>query len=385
MVTTTETIVREDPYTEAYKRGLFQSVFDLVNQQMGFETVDTGRTDEAGNPILESRPIVDPETGQAIGPAYAPTYQVAGRTPYQQQARDLLQENLGAYMPYIQGGLGTIQRGQGLFEQAAQLAGETREDPYGYQEVASKAIQGGMEAFTPGTLEDPTSGISAFFNPYEEAVVSQVQEDFDKARRVSDIGQAAQAVGAGAFGGSRAAVTQQEALRNLDEAELRALGQLRQQGYGQALQAAQGAQEAQQRRALTGGSYLGNLGSTFGQLGQRDIELLGNLGQGISGLGVQEANLGSTASNLLRGDISALSGFGGQEQLLQQNVLDAMRQTNLERQQLPFQSYGYLSDVLSRVPSNQSTMATTTSPQQSGLGQAIGYGIAGLGALAGVA
>ena len=385
MVTTTETIVREDPYTEAYKRGLFQSVFDLVNQQMGFETVDTGRTDEAGNPILESRPIVDPETGKAIGPAYAPTYQVAGRTPYQQQARDLLQENLGAYMPYIQGGLGTIQRGQGLFEQAAQLAGDTREDPYGYQEVASKAIQGGMEAFTPGTLEDPTSGISAFFNPYEEAVVGQVQEDFDKARRVSDIGQAAQAVGAGAFGGSRAAVTQQEAQRNLDEAELRALGQLRQQGYGQALQAAQGAQEAQQRRALTGGSYLGNLGSTFGQLGQRDIELLGNLGQGISGLGVQEANLGSTASNLLRGDISALSGFGGQEQLLQQNVLDAMRQTNLERQQLPFQSYGYLSDVLSRVPSNQSTMATTTSPQQSGLGQAIGYGIAGLGALAGVA
>ena len=130
---------------------------------------------------------------------------------------------------------------------------------------------------------------------------------------------------------------------------------------------------------------MGNLGSTFGQLGQRDIELLGNLGQGISGLGVQEANLGTTTSNLLRGDISALSGFGGQEQLLQQNVLDAMRQTNVERQQLPFQSYGYLSDVLSRVPSNQSTMATTTSPQQSGLGQAIGYGIAGLGALAGVA
>lgn len=385
MVTTTETIVREDPYTEAYKRGLFESVFDLVNQQMGFERVDTGRTDEAGNPIYESRQIVDPETGQPIGPAYAPTYQVAGRTPYQQQARDLLQENLGAYMPYIQGGLGTIQRGQGLFEQAAQLAGETREDPYGYQEAASKAIQGGMEAFTPGTLEDPTSGISAFFNPYEEAVVGQVQEDFDRARRVSDIGQAAQAVGAGAFGGSRAAVTQQEAIRNLDEAELRALGQLRQQGYGQALEAAQGAQEAQQRRALTGGSYLGNLGSTFGQLGQRDVELLGNLGQGIAGLGQDEAALGTTASNLLRGDISALSGFGGQEQLLQQNVLDAMRQTNVERQQLPFQSYGYLSDVLSRVPSNQSTMGTTTTPQQSGLGQAIGYGIAGLGALAGVA
>jgi cyanate permease len=36
------------------------------------------------------------------------------------------------------------------------------------------------------------------------------------------------------------------------------------------------------------------------------------------------------------------------------------------------------------VPANQSTMSTNTTPQQSGLGQAIGYGIAGLGALAGV-
>jgi hypothetical protein len=52
MVTTTETIVREDPYTEAYKAGLFESIFDLVNQQMGYERVDTGRTDEAGNPIV---------------------------------------------------------------------------------------------------------------------------------------------------------------------------------------------------------------------------------------------------------------------------------------------------------------------------------------------
>ena len=91
MVTTTETIVREDPYTEAYKSGLFESIFDLVNQQMGYERVDTGRTDEAGNPIVENRALTDPETGAPLGPAYAPTYQVAGRTPYQQQARDLLQ------------------------------------------------------------------------------------------------------------------------------------------------------------------------------------------------------------------------------------------------------------------------------------------------------
>lgn len=377
-VVTQETVVREDPYTEAYKRGLFESVFGLVNQQMGFEQVPTGQYDAAGNPIVETRPILD-TSGRPVGPAYAPPQQVAGMSPMQQQARALLQENLGAGQDYIRGGLGSVMRGGQLYEQAAQQAmGTSPADPYGFQQRAATAIESGMQAFDP-------SGIEAFFNPYEEQVVQQVQQDFDRARRMQEAKSGAQAVGSGAFGGSRAAIAEQEALRNLNQAELNALGQLRQQGFGAALTAAQSAQENQQRRALTGGSYLGNLGSTFGQLGQRDVELLGNLGRGIADLGGAQADLGVTATNLMRGDVSALSSLGGQDQMQQQNILDAIRQTNVERQQFPFQQFGYLSDVLNRVPTNESTMQTVTSPQQSGIGQAIGYGIAGLGALAGVA
>jgi hypothetical protein len=376
-VLTQETVVREDPYTEAYKRGLFESVFGLVNQQMGFEQVPTGKYDAAGNPIVETRPIMD--GGRPVGPAYAPTQQVAGMSPMQQQARALLQENLGAGQDYLRGGLGSVMRGGQLYEQAAQqAAGTSPADPYGFQQRAATAIEGGMEAFNP-------SGIEAFFNPYEDQVVQQVQQDFDRARRMQEAQSAAQAVGSGAFGGSRAAIAEQEALRNLNRAELDAIGQLRQQGFNTAMNTAQTAQENQQRRALTGGSYLGNLGSTFGQLGQRDVELLGNLGRGIADLGGAQADLGVTATNLMRGDVSALSSLGGQDQMQQQNVLDAMRQTNVERQQFPFQQFGYLSDVLNRVPINESTMQTNTSPQQSGIGQAISYGIAGLGALAGVA
>lgn len=377
-VVTQETVVREDPYTEAYKRGLFESVFGLVNQQMGFEQVPTGQYDAAGNPIVETRPIMD-ASGRPVGPAYAPPQQVAGMSPMQQQARALLQENLGAGQDYIRGGLGSVMRGGQLYDQAAQQAmGTSPADPYGFQQRAATAIESGMQAFDP-------SGIEAFFNPYEEQVVQQVQQDFDRARRMQEAKSGAQAVGSGAFGGSRAAIAEQEALRNLNQAELNALGQLRQQGFGAALTAAQSAQENQQRRALTGGSYLGNLGSTFGQLGQRDVELLGNLGRGIADLGGAQADLGVTATNLMRGDVSALSSLGGQDQMQQQNILDAIRQTNVERQQFPFQQFGYLSDVLNRVPTNESTMQTVTSPQQSGIGQAIGYGIAGLGALAGVA
>src|SRR5210317_698819 len=247
-VLTQETVVREDPYTEAYKRGLFESVFGLVNQQMGFEQVPTGQYDAAGNPIVETRPIMD-ASGRPVGPAYAPTQQVAGMSPMQQQARALLQENLGAGQDYLRGGLGSVMRGGQLYEQAAQQAiGTSPADPYGFQQRAATAIEGGMEAFDP-------SGIEAFFNPYEDQVVQQVQQDFDRARRMQEAQSAAQAVGSGAFGGSRAAIAEQEALRNLNQAELNALGQLRQQGFRDAMSTAQTSQENQQRRALTGGSY----------------------------------------------------------------------------------------------------------------------------------
>ena len=377
-IMTQEIIERQDPYTEAYKRGLFESAFDLVNQRLGFQRVPTGQVDESGQPIYETV-----ETG--TGPIYAPTRQVAGLTPMQQQARMQAQENLGGFMPYIQGGLGQIQRGQALYEQAAQLAGETRELPFQYGATGAQAIQGGMEAFTPGTLADPESGIAAFYNPFEQAVVEQVKEDFDRAGRQEEAIQAAQAIGAGAFGGSRAAVTEQQALERLNRQELDTLARLRTAGYSEALSAAQQAQEAQQRRALTGGAYLGNIGQALGTVGQRDVQVLGDVGRGIGALGVQEAGLGPIAAREARSDVSTLAQLGGQEQLLEQNILDAMRATNIERQELPYDQYGYLQDILSGVPARSSRGLYASNPTQSAAAQAISTGIAGLGALSGIA
>ena len=378
-----ETVVREDPYTEAYKRGLFESTFDLTNQRLGFNRVDTGNKDDAGNIIYRNDPLLDAD-GNALGPDYAPAYQVAGLSPEQRQAQALLQNNLGGYMPSMQAGLGSIQQGAGMYNQAAQLAGETREDPYGFQQTASQGFEGSTGMYAPGTLADPTSGISSFFNPYEDAVVGTVQDDFNKARRMEEINQANSAIGAGAYGGSRAAVTEQEALRNLNQEELRALAEMRGAGYTQALDASQNAFQQQQQRAQTAATGIGNLGNTYGQLAQRDAELMGNIGSGIATLGQNEAALGSDAYGLMRGDVSALSGFGGQNQMLQQQILDAQRNTNVERQNFGMGQYGGLSDMLNRVPTNSSTMRTTSSPQQSGTAQAISYGIAGLAGLAGV-
>ena len=378
-IMTQEIVEREDPYTEAYKRGLFESAFDLVNQRLGFQRVPTGKKDEAGNEIFD---MVETGTGQL----FPPTRQVAGLTPMQQQARMLTQENLGGFMPYIQGGLGGLQRGQALLEQAAQLAGETRETPFQYGEAGATAIQGGMDAFRPGTLDDPSSGISAFFNPFEDEVVGQVQRDFDRARREQDAISAATAIDKGAFGGSRAEIARQQAIEGLNRQELDALSRLRTAGYSEALNAAQEAQEAQQRRALTGGAYLGNIGQALGTVGQRDVQILGDVARGIGTIGQQEAALGPIAAREARSDVSALNQLGGQEQLVEQNVLDAMRLTNIDRQEFPSDQYAYLQDILSGVPARASKATYTSNPTQSAAAQAISTGIAGLGALsAGVA
>ena len=379
----TEQVVREDPYTEAYKRGLFESTFDLTNQRLGFNRIDTGAKDAAGNPIYRNDPLND-AAGNPLGPDYAPAYQVAGLSPEQQQAQALFQNNLGGYMPSMQAGLGSIQQGAGMYNQAAQLAGETREDPYGFQQTASQGFEGSTGMYAPGTLADPTSGISSFFNPFEDAVVGTVQDDFNKARRMEEINQANSAIGSGAYGGSRAAVTEQEALRNLDQEEYRALAEMRGAGYTQALDASQTAFQQQQQRMQNAATGLGNLGNTYGQLAQRDAELMGNIGSGIATLGQNEANLGSDMYGMMGKDVAALSGFGAQNQMLQQQILDAQRNTNVERQNFGMSQYGGLSDMLNRVPANTSTMTTTSSPQQSGMAQAINYGIAGLAGLAGV-
>jgi len=387
-VSYSEQMTREEPYMEAMRRGLLQDVRGLQANRFGYNLVDT--TDEAGvvqkdafgYPIKKYEKIMD-DAGQWVGPAYEPDYQVAELTPEQQQASAQAQQGLGGFMPYMQGGLQNIQQGQQYTQQARGLAGLTREDPYGYQQAAATGLGTSIGQFTPGTLADPDSQISAYYNPYEQQVVDVVQSDFDRARKMSDMQVAGGAVGAGAFGGSRQGIAQQEAQRNLNDAELRALASIRGQGYQSAMTQASTDFENQQRRAQQGAQMMGNLGSTYGQLGQRDVELLSNLGKGLGSLGTSEANLGSLAAGQGRADVSMLSNLGAIRRGVDQDTLDAVYKTNLARQQMPYQEYSYFGDMLSGVPSQQQRLTTDSQPGATAGQTALGYGLAGLGALAG--
>ena len=389
---TTETLyseatTREEPYIEAMRRGLLQDVRGLQANRFGYNLVDTKDDagavirDEFGYPIQAYEKMM--KDGQWVGPAYEPDFQVADLTPEQRQASAQAQRGLGSFMPAMQSGISNVQQGQGYVQDARTLANARRDDPYSYQQRAASGLDSSIGGFRPGTLADPDSNISAFYNPYEQQVVDIVKQDFDRARRVSDQQVAGQAVGAGAFGGSRAAVAEAEARRNLGDQELKALANLRMSGYQNALTGGSESFENQQRRGQQAGQIMGSLGSTYGQLGQRDAELLSTLGTGLGSLGTSEANLGTMMAGQNRGDVSMLSNLGALRQGTDQNILDAVYKTNLARQRMPYNEYSYFGDTLSGIPSQSSTMTTTQSPTASAGQTAMGLGLSGLSALAG--
>lgn len=89
---------------------------------------------------------------------------------------------------------------------------------------------------------NPTSAglIGQYYNPYEQQVVDQTQQDIEHQRQMAVNNVGDQANAAHAFGGSRHGVA--EGITNGEFGRIGGLltAQLRNQGYGQALQTAQG-------------------------------------------------------------------------------------------------------------------------------------------------
>ena len=325
----TDTVVqiqRQDPDIEKYRKGLLEDVNKFIKGRIG-----------TGFPT------------DALG------YKVAGLTPGELNAIKAAQAGIGAYLPYLQGGESQIRGGQLALDQAGQLAMAQRAVPYTYQNAAAQTV----------------SGIGAF-NPYVENVVNQSMRDIDRARQIQGNQLAAQQVNAGAFGGSRGAIAQQELNRNAMEQMARTSGQLRQQGYEQAM--GRRAQEAQ---------LLGQLGIQYGQLGQADINQVIELAKARGALGVQQAGMAELGSQLSQSQIQQALAAGAMERGQSQAALDAARMTNQMIQNYPYQQYGFLSDIYSGVPTSQSTMTMSSSPQVNPFQTAIGMGISGLSAAAG--
>tara|TARA_R110002012_G_scaffold5072_1_gene23056 strand:+ start:439 stop:1743 length:1305 start_codon:yes stop_codon:yes gene_type:complete len=322
---TTTQIVREDPRVEAYRLGTLKDVKDLVTARL---------TDESALP---------------------PAYQVAGLTGLEKQAATMGQAGLGAYAPYLQGGLNQVTAGQNMIQNAAlptlgqgqeyllesgRLAQQLREIPYQYQTAAGEgmlasagtfdpsaqrmgpmdpqvqqqmeqlAVQG--QGLTPGSPEEMQlrqqyqaleqsqmqNPVDRFMNPFQEQVVQQTMDDIASQGAVQQQQARANAVSSGAFGGARSGIMESELAKNMLREQGRAAGNLRTQGFESARNAAQQAFENTQNRRLQASEGIGNLGLNYGQLSQADIGQMQSIGQGLGSLAGQYAGLGTQAANL---------------------------------------------------------------------------------------
>jgi len=251
-----------------------------------------------------------------------PGYQFAGFTPEQQQAFGLASQNVGSYAPALQQAMGTSGLG---------VAG----------------LLGATQAYDPSSAQ-------AFMDPYQQQVTQQALAELDKQGQMAQANLAGQATRAGAFGGSRFGVAQAELGKNLQDIKSRRIFEDLSRNYQQAQSAAMGAQEAQQRRQLGVGQQLGAMAKT-------------------------QAGLGALGQQLGQADIQSLLGVGGMQQQLGQAQMEANRQQQIQAQQEPFRRLGFASDILRGTPS--SSIQYTQQPPTNPYAQALGLGIAGLGAL----
>ena len=193
---------------------------------------------------------------------------------------------------------------------------------------------------------------AAYMSPYMQNVV-----DYQKQQALMDYGRQLPGIGAaaarqGAFGGSRHAIVESEAQRNLQNQ----LAGIQAQGTQNAFQTAQQAQQFGANLGLQGLGQAGQLGATLGQLGQTQY------GQQM-------------------GINAAQQQAGAQQQTLAQQRLTNQYQDFLNQQNYPYKQLGFMSDIIRGLPASQSAQTVYQAPP-SMMGQVAGLGV-GLGSLMG--
>lgn len=295
-------------------------------------------------------------------------------------AQNILNQAYQTSQPYMQQALGTagaaygqaqnqLGQAQGYLTNAAsqgQIYGGQAYQPIAgalgsaqpYMQTATELVGGGLGAAAPmmGAAEGYLGGgtqaiapqefgqaqINKYMSPYMKNVVEaqQALQQQESAAQRSALNS--QAIGAGAFGGDRAGIAQANLARQQSLANQATLGNLLQQGYGQAagmFQQQQGvnlaAQQANRAAQQFGSQQAANLaqqryaqqmgaGQQLAALGQQQFAQNIGAGQAMAGLGQQMYQQGLGASQAAQGLGQAAYGMGAQQGAFQQGIGSAL-------------------------------------------------------------
>jgi hypothetical protein len=117
-------------------------------------------------------------------------------------------------------------------------------------------------------------------------------------------------------------------------------------------------QDAALRAALTNQQTQAQLASARGELDLKSAQL-----QGQQALG--QADLANLGQNLSQQGTQFGIGLGEISRGINQQTLDAQRNTAMQTAMAPYQQLGFYSDIVRGTPSAQSTITATTAPQPS--------------------
>ena len=211
--------------------------------------------------------------------------------------RGVLEQGLGEFgvdADALRKGTGTYQVGESRFVEPTEMAREGARGQFQLSggladaragvEGAAGGEFGAREAFERGTGRafelaeqglgafDPTSAAQAFMDPYKEQVIDAALAKINREGAKQRQKGAAQAIGAGAFGGSRAGVQAAETQRAIEETKQQTVANLMSQGYDKAMANAMATDEAARKRALQASGLTGQLGTSGASLEARAYE-----------------------------------------------------------------------------------------------------------------
>ena len=197
------------------------------------------------------------------------------------------------------------------------------------------------------TPEERQADISAYTQAYTSNVIDPTMAALQRQRAQARVGEEAQAIKSGAFGGDRRSVYEGERQGAFEAQMGQTLGQMQAQGYSQAVQRA-AAEDAQRLQAA-------------GLLS----------GQGLQGLQTEQAIL------------AAQMGAGTAQQQQSQQELDAAYQQYLAEQNYPLTQFGVLTGAASAIPGGYGTTTQTQRDPMGALGMGLqacgGLGVGGMG------
>jgi len=363
MSETYETIQRRPEYIEQREQALLDKIFGT----------------ESGGVFTGG--LVDAEAYPDL--FKIPEYKIAPETDLEQSIYNTFdtdaerQAFMDRYQPYFTDATGaakyfptaskTMDTGIGKIEGAL----GTEDDDYFPQ--ASTYIESGTEAF------DPSTGVADYMNPYKQSVIDEAMKQIDKQGAQAMQKMNAQAIGAGAFGGSRAGVQAAATQGNIQDARARTIANMMAQGYDKSLGAAMSGFEAEQKRNLEGGRLTGGLGQTVGGLGSKLVDA----GSSYGTLGGTSADVGRVYSAMTPADMGFMYGLGQTQRDYDQRVLDNKRRESMRGTEQALYPINYAYGALSGTPSAGVASQYTTAPAQPGTNPFIA-GIGAYTALSGI-